>query len=182
MIDTSLIFTLDALKAALAEMAPDQPDVIEGMIANRGLNPEYLWVWKEMLLTEAEFSIKATGSDMGEVFAAYAYADKLKAIYARIRTAEVTNDDLAAKGRLDCKRLYIPGTKVKAPCPKCGALCERDLTYDYVSYPDLGAGAKPSKIYMFCEKCGQEDIEVPVRVKLTVELDVAAPKIEDPNK
>jgi hypothetical protein len=70
------------------------------------------------------------------------------------------------------KRTYIPGVVLRSRCPKCGAPWERDLSNDYLSYPETG---RAERINAYCsaepngEECGEEWVAGYVRVEITVD-------------
>lgn len=54
-----------------------------------------------------------------------------------------------AKGKLEIKRLHVPGVKIQGTCPTCGNKVEDSLEANYFQYPELG---KPQEFNFICEK------------------------------
>jgi len=56
-------------------------------------------------------------------------------------------------GKIDVKRFYMPGLLIRDDCPSCGASEMKDMSHQYVSYPNIGA-----KILFgfYCDECEHE--------------------------
>ena len=59
------------------------------------------------------------------------------------------------------KRFYLDDVVITKEC-SCGAIMEKDLSSDYLSYPVVGY---PENICLYCDKC---DTEYEDYVKVTV--------------
>ena len=54
------------------------------------------------------------------------------------------------KGRIDCKRFYMPGITFIQNCPQCGKTIKEDMRDMYLSYAVVG---KPFIYDMWCSDC-----------------------------
>ena len=66
------------------------------------------------------------------------------------------------------KRFYLDDVVITKEC-SCGAVMEKDLSSDYLSYPMVGY---PENIYFYCDECGTEyedAVKVTVIINLLVE-------------
>jgi hypothetical protein len=82
--------------------------------------------------------------------------------------ARVVYEEPDARDRVElAKRQYMPGYKIVAPCPKCGAECERDMAQHYLSCP---VPDEPTTEELWCATCG---VDIPVRVVVRLSLEVA---------
>jgi len=75
---------------------------------------------------------------------------------------------------LGIKRFYVPGVVLRSKCPQCGMVDEKDLSDNYISYPQIN---EPTKVHFYCEHyadsqsedegCGHSwTEEVIVRIKI----------------
>lgn len=58
-----------------------------------------------------------------------------------------------AIGKIDVKRLYLPGIKIVGECEKCKASHEHDLANDYLNYPKVG---EVEAMHFYCHLCDHE--------------------------
>ena len=66
----------------------------------------------------------------------------------------------------DGKRLYLPGVKIIADCPKCNRSIEHDMEDYYLAYPPMNA---PKRYTIWCEDCNEE-FSFNVRLNVSLEL------------
>lgn len=70
------------------------------------------------------------------------------------------------KGKLDIKRLRLPGVSISFRCPKCGEMRFADLGREYLSYPKVN---EPTEFHSYCGPCDEAST---VNIQLNVNLEV----------
>jgi hypothetical protein len=74
-------------------------------------------------------------------------------------------------GKMDVKRLYLPGVEIKGQCPNCKKEITIDLGgCDYLNFPHMN---EPFFYGKYCNDCNHE---WNVKLKLTVLLDIVEDK------